>query len=447
MIAALLTRIETWLFEPPDSLIGKPLWLATRILRYPYALARDVVRGDLTLRGMSLVYTTLLSIVPLIALSFSVLKGLGFHRELEPVLYTFLEPLGEKAGEITTQVMQFVDNVQSGVLGSIGLIFLLYTVISMVQKVEESFNFVWRVEQPRSFGRRFSEYLSVMIVGPTVIVGAFGMMAAVQSSAFMQRISQYEPFGTILLVLGRLTPYFLVIGVFSFLYGFIPNTRVYLRAALTGGVVAGMAWTASGMIFTSFVSAGGGTMVIYAGFAIVIAALIWLHISWLILLLGAQLAFYVQNPQYLRPGRGEIQLNSSLRERVALSIMYIIVCDFRTTQRRWTTNDLAEHLQLPGAALGPIVTALERKGLLTVTDEDTWLPARDPAVIELIEVLDAVRKDEAGPRLSRIRDVAPAVDAARAAELALKESVKGKTVMDLVTGQAEISESRRAVGR
>jgi membrane protein len=173
-------------------------------------------------------------------------------------------------------------------------------------------------------------------------------------------------------------------------------------------------------------------MVIYAGFAIVIIALIWLHISWLILLLGAQLAFYVQNPQYLRPGRGEIKLNASLRERVALSIMYLIVCDYRTSQRRWTINDLADHMQLPGAALGPIVTALEHKGLLTLTEDDTWLPARDPAMIELIDVLDAVRKDEAGPRLSRIRDVAPAVEAARAAELALKDSVKGKTVMDLV---------------
>jgi membrane protein len=367
MIAALLTRIETWLFEPPDSLIGKPLWLVSRILRYPYAIARDIARGDLTLRAMSLVYTTLLSIVPLIALSFSVLKGLGFHRELEPVLYTFLEPLGDRAYELTAQIMRFVDNVQSGVLGSIGLIFLLYTVISMVQKVEESFNFVWRVEQPRSLGRRFSEYLSVMVVGPTVIVGALGMIAAVQSSAIMQKISQYEPFGTMLVLAGRLVPYILVIGVFSFLYGFIPNTRVYARAALTGGVVAGIAWTASGVILASIFSAGGGTMVIYAGFAIVIIALIWLHISWLILLLGAQLAFYIQNPQYLRPGRGDIQLNASLRERVALSIMYLIVCDYRTAQRRWTINDLADHLQLPGAALGPIGLAHADRGRLLAT--------------------------------------------------------------------------------
>ena len=173
-------------------------------------------------------------------------------------------------------------------------------------------------------------------------------------------------------------------------------------------------------------------MVIYAGFAIVIVALIWLYISWLVLLLGAQLAFYVQNPQYLRPGRGEIHLNSSLRERVALSIMYLIVCDYRDAQRRWTINAMAEHLDLPGAALGPIVTALERKHLLLLADDDTWVPGRDPAEIQLTDVLEAIRHDTAGPRLGKIRDIAPAVNAARCAEAAFKESLRGRTVKDLM---------------
>src|SRR5262245_43301440 len=172
MIAPLISRLEHWLFEPPESLIGKPVWLVARVLQYPYALIRDFLKGDLTLRATGLVYTTLLSIVPLIALSFSVLKGLGFHRELKPLLLSFLEPIGERAGEVTDQIMQFVDNVRGGLLGSVGLVFVICTVISVVQKVEESFNFIWRVEQPRSFGRRFSEYLSVMVVGPAVVVAA-----------------------------------------------------------------------------------------------------------------------------------------------------------------------------------------------------------------------------------------------------------------------------------
>jgi len=442
MLSSIHSRIECWLFEPPDSLIGKPVWLATRILRYPYALIRDVIRGDLTLRAMSLVYTTLLSVVPLIALSFSVLKGLGYHRDLEPILYNFLEPIGDKAYDITAQIMQFVDNVRGGVLGSTALIFLLYTVLSMVQKVEESFNFVWRVEQPRSLGRRFSEYLSVMIIGPTVIVAALGTMATLRESSIVRLAAQYEPFGTLLLMFGRLTPYLMVIGVFTFLYQFIPNTKVMFRAAAVGGIAAGVAWVAAGAVFTSFVAGSTSTMVIYAGFAIVIVALIWLHVSWLVLLLGVQLAFYVQNPQYLRPGRTEIQLNSSLRERVALSVMYLIVSDYQNAPAgapgaRWTINRLAEHLDLPGAALGPIVTALEKKGLLIIADDDTWLPARDPAVIQLADVLNAVRFDDSGPRLSRIRDIAPAVSAAKQAELAAQTSLAGKTVKDLVNEKTE----------
>jgi membrane protein len=435
MIPALVSRVERWLFEPPDSVIGKPLWKLLLVLRYLYALARDVARGDLTLRAMSLVYTTLLSIVPLIALSFALFKGLGYHNELEPVLYSFLEPLGDKAYELTEQIMGFVDNVQGGVLGSIGLIFLLYTVVSMVQKVEESFNFVWRVEQPRSLGRRFSEYLSVMVVGPALIVAALGVLASMTRSSIVLAVSRYEPFGSILLALGKLTPYVLVSGVFTFVYGFVPNTRVTLRAAGVGGLIAGIGWLASGVIFASFVANSGRTLVIYAGFAVVIVALIWLYWSWLVLLLGAQLSFYVQNPQYLRPGRGEISLNASLRERVALSIMYLVVNDYGKTKERWSTNKLAEHLELPGAALSPIVTALERRGLLLLVEDDTWVPGKDPAAIELIEVLDAIRHDTAGPRLGRIRDIAPAVDAARRAELSLKESLKGKTVKELVEGK------------
>ncbi len=431
MMDAFATRIEHWLFEPPESLIGKPLWQLARILRYPYALIRDVLRDDLTLRAMSLVYTTLLSIVPLIALSFSVLKGLDYHRELEPVLYTFLEPLGDKAYDITAQVMEFVDNVRGGVLGSIGLIFLLYTVISMVQKVEESFNFVWRVDQPRSFGRRFSEYLSVMVIGPAVLVGAIGLLAAVNSSAFMQALSHYPVIGWLLALLGKLSPYLLVVGVFTFLYGFIPNTHVRFIPALIGGAVAGFAWVATGMILASFVKTSGGTMVIYAGFAVVIVALIWVHVSWLVLLLGAQLAFYVQNPQYLRPGRGEIRLSSTVRERLALSVMYLIVCDYNAGSR-WTTNRLAEHLELPGAALAPIMTELEKHRLLVIAEDDTWLPARDPGTIALCDVIDAVRHESHGPRLSRIRDIAPAVDAARQAEDAMRTQLKERTVRDLV---------------
>ncbi len=149
---------------------------AAVVLRYIYGLGRDIVFGQLTLRAMSLVYTTLLSVVPLIAFSFSVLKGLGKHKELEPLLYDFLAPLGPQGEQITQQVISLVDNVKGSVLGGVSLAFFIYTAISMVQKVEESFNYVWYVSKPRSFARRFSEYFFVLLIGPIVMVTALGMI-------------------------------------------------------------------------------------------------------------------------------------------------------------------------------------------------------------------------------------------------------------------------------
>src|SRR5262245_23162002 len=135
MLTPYVARFERWLFSSDRS-----RWLSL-VLRPLYAILNDLLRGELTLRAMSLVYTTLMSIMPLLALLFSVFKGLGLHRQLEPVLYQFLEPLGDNAYDLTNKVMQFIENIQGGVLGTVGLAFLLYTSISMIQKLEESFNF------------------------------------------------------------------------------------------------------------------------------------------------------------------------------------------------------------------------------------------------------------------------------------------------------------------
>ncbi len=428
---SLVTRLEQRLFEPAPTGASRILV----VLRYPFALLRDLARGDLTLRAMSLVYTTLLSIVPLIALSFSVLKGLGYHRALEPLLYRFLEPLGERAAEITARVMQFVENVQSGVLGSLGLAFLLYTVISMIQKVEESFNYVWRVEQPRSLGRRFSEYLSVMVVGPVVMVAAMGLLATIGSNGMVQFVAHTQFFGGALAQIGRLRPYALVAGVFTFMYAFIPNTKVSLRAAAIGGVVAGVSWSASGELFTAIVVHSSRTMAIYAGFAIVIVGLMWLYLSWLILLLGVQLAFYIQHPQFLRSDHGEPRLTSSLKERLALSLMYLVAQGLPHHGPRVDAATAVQECSMYRARRwAPCVACLERRGLLVATEAEKLVPGKDLGSIGLAEILDAVRNDSEGPHGAQGRCLPPADAVAREAEAAIRASMNGRTLKDLVGG-------------
>ena len=274
MIDSLRDRVENLLWGPNAAAMP----LARRVLLWParflYAIVRDLSEAQLTLRAMSLVYTTLLSIVPLLAFSFSVLKGFGVHRQIEPLLYEFLAPLGDKGAEITSQVIAFVENVRGGVLGGVGLALLVFTVISMIQKVEDTFNHIWQVQKSRSFASRFSDYLSVILVGPMLMVTAMGLLATVNSSTAMQAITDVEPFGSLVAAIGRLAPMVLVIAVFTFVYAFVPNTSVRLRAAMVGAAVAGAAWTLGGSLFASIVVGSTRYAAIYSSFAIAIIALI-----------------------------------------------------------------------------------------------------------------------------------------------------------------------------
>ena len=435
--AELRERAERLLFDRHDLPVKPANWLLD-LLRYPFALVRDLLTGALNLRAMGLVYTTLLSLVPLAAFAFAVLKGLGIHRDLEPLIYEFLEPIGERAYELTEQFMRFVDNVRGDVLGSVGLAFLLYTVISTIQKLEEAFNFAWHVERPRSIMRRVSEYLSLMVVGPIFIVVVFSLFGAISQHRAMGWIVAHEPFGSVARALGLLGPYLFVTGVFTFLYAFVPNTRVRFKAALIGGLVAGLLWAATGAIFARVVAASTRMVAIYAGFAIFLAALIWIYISWLILLIGAQLSFYVQNPRYLRVGQGQVRLTSALRERLAFTVMVLIARKFVAGEPPWQQRDLAEDLEIPGNALASVIRSLERAGLLTLTEDEELVPARDLESVKLTDILHAVRDERQYETwlLWRARTEPVADEIANSIEAGMRERIDGMTLRELASRPA-----------
>ena len=429
-------RTEQLLFDRHDLPVKPANWLLD-VLRFPFALIRDLLAGELNLRAMGLVYTTLLSLVPLAAFAFAVLKGLGVHRDLEPLIFEFLRPIGERAGELTRQFMHFVDNVRGDVLGSVGLAILLYTVISTIQKLEEAFNFAWHVERPRSVMRRVSEYLSLMVIGPVFLVVVFSLFSAVASHTSMQWLALHEPFGTIVRAFGIIGPFLFVTGVFTFLYAFIPNTRVRLKAALIGGIVAGLLWAASGALFTRIVAASTQMVAIYAGFAIFLATLIWIYVSWLILLIGAQLSFYVQNPRYLRVGQGHLRLTSALRERLAFTVMLLVARKFVAGEPPWDQRALAEDLQIPGSALATVIRSLERAGLLTLTEDEELIPARDLESIQLCDVLHAVRDERQYETwlLWRARTEPVADEVANSVEVGMRERIQGVTLRELASQQ------------
>jgi membrane protein len=238
--------------------------------------------------------------------------------------------------------------------------------------------------------------------------------------------------------LRALGPYLFVTGVFTFLYVFVPNTRVRLRPALAGGVTAGVLWAASGAVFAKIVELSTQMVAIYAGFAIFLAALVWIYLSWLILLIGAQLSFYVQNPRYLRAGQAPVRLTSCLRERLALTVMLLVARRFVSGHAAWRQRALAEHLEIPGSALATVIDSLEKAGLVTLTDDEEVLPARDLEGIGLQDVLNAVRDERQYETwlLWRAR-TEPAADAvADTVDAAIRERVGGTTLRELAGAPA-----------
>ncbi len=400
-----------WCFFGPASARPGVFPLFVRALRYPYAVVRDLWRGAINLRAMGLVYTTLLSLIPLLAFSFAILKIFGAHRDLQPIVFEFFRPVGGHAAEeLTSKVMQFADRVSSGVVGTLGFALLAWTLLGTIKKVEDSFNFLWRVEQPRSFARRVAEYLTLLVIGPLLLVGFIGLShAALGSGPLKLVVTDLPPLQSLTRALIVLAPYIMVSAIFTVLYMFIPNTRVHWRPALIGALSAGVLWAAVGKIFTSFVVYSTRLTIVYAGFAFIVAALLWTYFGWLILLAGAQLSFYVQNPTYLRLGLQELRLSCLELEQLALKLMYFVGRTHLTGGKRWTVNALSTELGLPGIAVAQMATTLERSGLLIVTEDDELAPARDISRIGVYEILEIARNQRSGHFAPRHLAI-PAVD-------------------------------------
>jgi membrane protein len=387
---------KTGLWQDISEDAGPIKRLLLSFLRVAFIMGPELATGELNLRAMSLVFTTLLSLVPLIAVAFSVLKAFGVHNQMEPVLLGLLEPLGERGPEITANIIGFVQNIKVGVLGSVGVAMLFYTIIALVQKIENAFNFVWRVKRSRSLARRFTDYLSVVMIGPVLVFSALGLAATVLNHEVVQHLRQIEPFGTLLLIGTKLLPYVMIILAFTFLYKFIPNTKVKLNPALIGATVAGALWITVGTLFASFVASSSNYTAIYSSFAILFFFMIWLYLAWLILLTGSQVAFYLQHPKLVRLAGRPLTLSPRLREKEGLWLMTVIARRFCKSQPPLTVQELEEQTGLTNNAVQDLLGSLEQGGLLAelAGEETRYVPAMDVSAIRIAAVLHCLRTAE-----------------------------------------------------
>jgi membrane protein len=431
-------KIIAFVWEDDLRSLAGPRRVVVFFLRVTYMLFKELLGGQLNLRAMSLVYTTLLSIVPLLAVSFSVLKGFGFHQRLETYLFDIMfEPLGPSGVEVAETIVGFVDNVKVGMLGSLGFALLIYTVVALVQKIEAAFNFVWQIDRLRSISQRFSNYLSVITIGPVLVFSAVGIGATMLDTGIAQKLVSVEPFGTLMLYAGSLAPYVLISLAFTFVYILIPNTRVEFRAALVGGVIAGVLWKITGWGFATFIVTSAKYAAIYSSFAILILLLIWMYLSWLILLVGSQIAYFVQNPKFMTLHRVEFVLSNRLREQLALQIMYLVGYNHMHHRDPWQLDQLTEFLDLPDEPVDRMVATLVRANyLMEINDESgtTYLPKHDVDTLQLADILSAVRESGESRFLS-VDQLTPvkAVDELMAETRAATEGALGaRTLKDLI---------------
>lgn len=382
-----LKKVQSFALQHPWTALTQ--WLP-RGYAFFSAVQKKVQDDALSLRAMGLTYVTLLSLVPLLAVMFAVLKAFGVHNLIEPSLAQALEPLGEQGAEITRRVLEFVNNLRVGVLGTLGVVTLFYTVVSLISKIEDSFNSIWQVRHSRTWGKKCSDYLSVVLVGPVLVFTALTVIASAQSHTVVQYLIANELLGPLIMVATQLMPFAFLCIAFTFLYVFVPNTTVRFGSALLGGVVAAVLWQSAGVGFAAFIVGSARYAAIYSSFAILVFFFIWVYASWLIILVGAEVACFHQYPgSYRAELDGKTPLS---QERLALTALVEITRRYLAEQTPWSVADLAKNMRVQLSALEPLIETLLAKGVLLQTVEPEGIvPGRPPEQIEVVRVLDILR--------------------------------------------------------
>lgn len=350
------------------------------------ALYHDLLSGRITLWAGSMVYTTLLSLVPVMAISFSLLKAFGVHNQLFPVLLELLTPLGEQGVEIGNNLLAFVDRVQVGVLSVVGITFLFVTVVLMIAKIEDALNEQWQVAESRPWHRRISYYLSTLMLAPLLLFSAITFLGSLFQSELLQSWLTPNLIGSVIELFYLVLPILITIAAFTLIYQFLPHTPVKLGAAFKGALVATLTWKLAGWLFSLLISKASSYDAIYSSFTILIVLIIWLYLTWLIFILGGRIAFYIQQPHALHDTDGKSAIPD--HALLALNLMSLIADAFKKGSKPPNRSELCIQLQQNNSIITPMLDRLKEQKLIHQHDSGRYTPARALDSISLYEIID-----------------------------------------------------------
>ncbi len=360
------------------------------VLRFAGLLIRDFLEDRCFLHASALSFSSLLSIVPFFALTFAVLKGLGVHNSLEPFI---ISRLAAGSPEIVDRVITYIDNTNMGSVGAMGLVALIFTVITLLCNIEESFNDIWGVKETRSLNRKFSDYLIVLLIVPLLLFAATSVTSSLQSQDLVRWLINREYLGGFILFLFKLLPYLSIWIALIFLYIIVPNTKVRFSSALVGGILAGTIWQIAQWGYIHFQVGVARYNAIYGALSALPVFMVWIYTSWLIVMLGVEIVAAHQNRNTFMNDVHHPFINHGTKEMAALLILHAAAESYCHDKPPWSCERLAGELGLPIRVVQELLVQLIEKRYLFLSEgvSPVYYPARPLEHMVIAEIQDDIK--------------------------------------------------------
>jgi len=395
--AADFIKQDIWRIRRTSLSPGKSFFL--NLVRVLLLSIRGFDEDKCQLRASALTFYSLVSIVPIAAMAFGIAKGFGMEKLLEEQLRNKL--VGHE--DILANVIQFSNallaNTKGGLIAGVGVVVLFWAVIKVLGQIEYSFNDIWGVKDKRPLGRMFSDYLSLMLVGPVILIlsGGTTVFITVQVGLIMEKFSVLGSFSPLIFFFLKLLPYTLLWFLFTFLYIFMPNTKVELSAALIAGIITGTIFQIVQWVYITFQIGVVQYNAIYGSFAALPLFLAWLQLSWLIVLYGAELSFAYQNVDTYEFEPDALQASHRLRTLLSLQVAHHVITNFIKGEPPLTAPGISHQLDIPIRFVNEILFELSKSNILSKAEieengEHGYQPARDVNLLTINYVIEAMEK-------------------------------------------------------
>ncbi len=379
-----------------------------KFVRIISMIFQDFLDDRCLLRASALSFNTILSLVPFFAITFAVLKGLGVHNSLEPFI---LGRLTAGSQEIVDRIIQYINNTKMGSVGAVGLVTLIVTVVTLLGNIEEAFNDIWGVTETRTYVRKFSDYISVVVCTPILLLAAASATTSLQSEALVRWLLENEYVGEFILTLFRLIPYISIWIALVFLYIFIPNTKVRFRSALVGGLLTGIIWQIAQWVYIHFQVGISRYNAIYGTLSALPVFMVWIYTSWIIVLFGVEVVYAHQNRNTFLNDIHNPSINYASRELSALVLLLAAAESYHLGRAPWTCDRFAGETGIPMRIVKELLTQLVEEKYLVATEGEkpVYLPARTLEHMRITEILEDLKNYGEPCRIKGLKKIRDAV--------------------------------------